>query len=705
MPLQGEKAVRGRLRGLRRQARKGEAVQLRMQGPKAKESAAVEGQEKDFPWHGLDTETVEGKAVLVCTEETALEFPRSFRQILDWLFGHKYARFVAYNVDYDARALLAYLPKKYLRDLAMRDRTTIHIRPVRGIKCKCKPELRDYHADGTFDVIKRGRTDSRCTRIHYLPSKELQITRDNRSIYLYDAFQFFQGSLAKTAQTVLGLEKIDVPESWYLDFGARLRDPKTRAKVIEYCQHDARLALGLQKVVGSAFEEAGFSFDRPLSPGYIASQFFKGRSRNPNPSENTIFRLSFYGGRIEVWQRGRIGSCTGYDIRSAYPSVLADLIDPRGGRCERTDSVSEDALYGSYLITVETHEPLLPYRPFRGPIIYPVGTWTDWYSLPQLRMLERRGIHYTIRASWEVLREKADSLLFPEIPEWYVRRQKSPGLNLGYKLILNASYGKIAQKTRIWAKRTRGRVEVGDSWHNGNLWKRIEVGGGMSDYALAAHITASTQVKLIETALLDPENVVLLATDGILFRGEGPKVPGCGSKLGEWEGPTKRVDAIVIGAGVYATRKGDKWISRSRGFKLGRRSVPEILDTDSTWIEVPSLRADTLAEAARRGDYKRMNVLRSIVQRKNVNADNKRSWKGDFSAAKDCAKVRHLSDPWAIIEDFGTSVRRLKMQDRLPNILREEFTERKRKKNGREKGKRAGGKRGAARIRGTARHG
>src|SRR3989304_6034605 len=81
----------------------------------------------------LDTETVKGKAILVTLagpggKTVALEWPKSFQGAARWIAGYADG-FMTYNMDYDARALLKFLPRKSL--IALYRDETVKVRDWR----------------------------------------------------------------------------------------------------------------------------------------------------------------------------------------------------------------------------------------------------------------------------------------------------------------------------------------------------------------------------------------------------------------------------------------------------------------------------------------------------------------------------------------------------------------------------------------------
>ena len=65
---------------------------------------------------GCDTETDSGKAILITTPTRHAEVS-SWRECMTFLFDHEGDDFVFFNMNYDARAVCSYLPKRALKEL------------------------------------------------------------------------------------------------------------------------------------------------------------------------------------------------------------------------------------------------------------------------------------------------------------------------------------------------------------------------------------------------------------------------------------------------------------------------------------------------------------------------------------------------------------------------------------------------------------
>lgn len=595
-------------------------------------------------WRGLDTETdPKGKCVLLGSDLGTVDFPRSLLQALRWLEarGEFYA---AFNSDFDLRALL---------------RLDVGARRLLSL---------NYHG---FSRLRHGVT------LSYIPNKEALFTLPGKrrpSVRIYNTSTFFQGhSLASAAWETLRREKGKIPEEWYRSIVERLRDPETAPLLREYCQLDATLARDLMRTLDKSFTAAGVDFRRPISPGYCAAQYFRSRLPKPPPTAEQIpFQWSYYGGRIEVWRRGKCGPLTCYDLKSAYPAALAGA--PYPTRPRRVERWGEEAAYGAYLALVRVPDfPALPYRSAgEDTISYPIGTWIDWYTRPHLLALRAAGGDFFPLIGFECPGSKERLEL--GIAEMYARRKSEPALSLAYKLLLNACYGKLCERTETWARVRRGRVNGATRVHEGVLYERGERSGSLTNFILGSYITASTQARLVQAALLAPESVVTLSTDGIAFAGEGPYMPLRGSRLGDWDLAGRYSDSLVVAPGIYTLRDESGWSDKRRGLsKHSGPSLHQILNTDADRIPVPVMRADSIAECAARGKFEALNTLREATIEKSLNGDTKREWDRPAWSGRDLLRSEIRSEPVLVLETPAESRRRLRRQGRLPYVLWVDF--------------------------------
>jgi len=560
---------------------------------------------------GLDTETVDGRAVLICTPDREC-FPSGWGEV--WQFLQEHTDYVTFNVSYDARAILAYLSGKAL--LALREGRT---------------------------ATYRGWT------IVYVPRKRLSITKGNRTVNFWDVYPYFESSLDDAANKWLGARKLRIPKAWLRDMSKPLARPRDRAKVVKYCKRDAGLTQGLWELVAEQYEGLGIDPYRAASPASLATRAFPDSYKHGDVPGfvQGIFRKSYYGGRTEIYMRGNVGRAFCYDIHSAYPSALASMTDPactEPVRCEPGQKCARPgAAYGSYKTRVwippETHIGPVPFRPARGPLIYPAGVLTTWITKPELALLETCGFRHEILDGLELLLTQAPRPLFPDIVKYYKMRREVPAVSHAVKKTLNSIYGKLAETRNINVPVRNKRPPRNARMVNGKLCVKTEIPTKHTHFAVAGAITGEIRVRLYQAMLTKPRAIVAVHTDGIVSTRKLPIETG--DALGDWGLEHVPDQAIVIGCGVYLYKTGSKWTERTRGLHLDR-SMRELRRCSSSYGRFRLRHANTLADAARTG-WQTLNRMETIEKRVNANMDSKRSWPGDWESFADVFKYRQVS--------------------------------------------------------------
>jgi hypothetical protein len=211
----------------------------------------------------------------------------------------------------------------------------------------------------------------------------------------------------------------------------------------------------------------------------------------------------------------------------------------------------------------------LPYRTRSGSIMFPphvhgyymrdhvIAAFEHYDTFMASKRLMDFSIHreapeIKLGGAW-IFHVGTDEKPLARIKEWFdyrallVRADKKDARGQVIKLIINAVYGKFAQRIRRRGKPPKF----------GSLW-------------FAAAITAGTQRKLMEAALTSPDAIIAFATDGI-YSSKPLAVPVPPEKiLGEWE-MTKGEKGSFIQSGVYVVHLLDKEgkveiKAKSRGF-------------------------------------------------------------------------------------------------------------------------------------------
>ena len=211
---------------------------------------------------GFDTETLNGKLYLICLSDNIGEYTdrlyidindtlteeETIEKILKFLTKKELLKYQKwfYNIDYDFRALLRWLPEHNLSEL-----------------------------------YQDGKTTYKTYIISYLLKKFFKISSNKMSFIFYDIMQFYTGGLDKNAKQYLGQQKdnkidssiLGVNKKYWLD---NLRD------VIKYCVQDCKITAGLANLFYSdLWDKIEFNPKKPYSAGSISQEFFINNSYLP----------------------------------------------------------------------------------------------------------------------------------------------------------------------------------------------------------------------------------------------------------------------------------------------------------------------------------------------------------------------------------------------------------------------------------------
>jgi hypothetical protein len=577
---------------------------------------------------GFDTETQGGAAVLLgvgwgAAEGETYDFPPNLSRAAQWLAAfapNGTEEFVAWNLDYDARALLAL-----------------------GVG---RPALRRlYYLTGC---------ESQGWKISYIPGKVFRLSKGGRRVAIYDAMQYYGGGLDRTAKRVLGADagKDPIPRAWYTKMGDLLRGGGAKAERIRrYCIRDAALACQLWERMAGSYRACGIEPSQPLSPATLAGRHFRKRIRwRCTKAEQDVFYQTYYGARIELWRQGRVGAWRGHDIHSAYPAALATLPDPTGGQFRRRGPLkrrSPDALYGAYDVVVDVppDAPVCPF-PVRTPrgLVYPWGVWRCWIDGETLDAYPQ--YVQTILGGYEIT--GAYRPLLPEMADLFARRKVDPDASLAIKLLMNSSYGKIAQKLDVW--RPADRIGPGIVMIDDEPYERRTQLGRLTHFAVAAATTARCRIAVQRAAALAPHRVIAIATDAVYYSGTSP-VRGLdsGDALGEWDHGSGGSDSVWVQPGVYTLKVGGEWREKSRGFRSKRKLI-DALRTSRGHATLPISAVETLGEWVVRGlPPEAFNIIRNVSRRLDPNSDFKRSWDGEpWRRCRDLLDGQQRSTPLCV---------------------------------------------------------
>ncbi len=530
---------------------------------------------------GLDTEAYgTGECFMICTSlgdtYTPEEFPLCF-------FTRKYRqqKFVAYNLSYDEGALLQHLPAIGLKWLQL------------GYDI--------IYKDFLYNIISK---------------KCLSIRKGRNSIHIYDMYNFYHGTLNYNAEKYLGQKKINIETIKFTPKYVK----NNWTKISDYCIQDSILVWELAKLLISKFEKYGVYPRKLYSTAYISYQYFSKACHYVTVDKLWLddkkavdyAMKSYNGGKFEVTEKG-CGYFYEYDIVSAYPAEIANLIDITYARVVWSKKYRKGAVYAfikcKIKIPMETHSPVaVKYGTVNT---YPAGEFEKVITKKEYDYLIRNNCDVTIldavwlHCDYKSYPYRHEIRKLVKLKEVYKKNNLELDLQT-IKIFLNSLYGKFCQLIPIQAH-----------YKASTCWQPL----------YASIITANVRLRVTELQNRYSD-ITAVHTDSVISKTQIPGLTGEG--LGNW---VKEIEGqgVVIGSGIYQIRDKVKF----RGFKPNK-SLLDMIDVDSKTIDMKETHAYSWKEIAFHNWSKDLiNRFQEIPRKISVNFDRKRLWLDDYNTFRE----------------------------------------------------------------------
>lgn len=331
----------------------------------------------------------------------------------------------------------------------------------------------------------------------------------------------------------------------------------------EYCRIECDMLAELMEVFRSHAHHAGIRPRNWAGAGKLAEALHRHYQTPkraqvaewvPSPSVLEFAQAAYYGGRFEITRTGLIeGPIYEYDIVSAYPAAMQRLPCLEHGKWEtctgkQLQALPADSLFVARLKFDHPNRPLLcglPVRKKDGRLVWPSRGGGIYWS-PEIQAAQKLGCVPRYSGGW-VYRRQCECGTFSWVDEKFQFRKElkriNKGLGIPLKLAINSLYGKLAQR-------------IGAAVYQNPIW--------------AGLITALTRATLIEAAAQAPDDILMIATDGIYSR--KPLTLPIGEELGQFETSPPYAWIFLVQPGVY-------WLpgkSKTRGINLAqlRKAAP-----------------------------------------------------------------------------------------------------------------------------------
>jgi len=494
---------------------------------------------------GLDFETMLGYGLLLADSDGQYITSPNPKNLYNFLLRpelHDTNNFF-YNIRYDFNALI-----KTLAGPAFKELYNVG-----------KVKLPDYLKPGYTLTIK------------FVPAKRFELSHTNgsrsgktyRHNVFYDLQQFYEMSLKEAGKKYSTLRKTG--DNFDMDkLGADLTYWQTHyPDIVKYCIQDCKVTADLAtRLQDTCKSRLGFYPKSYISKAGVAVEYLLRETYNPDVKlikrqALDLAAAGYSGGWFECMAKGHFDQLYVYDINSAYPKQLRDLIDVTTSPWKQVKSLSDEAYYGVYRAVVHVPDdplliPPIPYRSKQGVMLRPTGTFVTSLNKEEIEAY-RDHVDIEVISGYEYY---PDEIIYPfreVIDKLYGWKQTLSKADYEYALvkkIQNSLYGKTLERI----PGVRGKIVVE---HGGKLFNPI----------YADIITSGCQIQLWDAMMIRPEDVVGGATDSVMSQSK-LNLP-LSNKLGAWsldgEGSGE-----LLESGIYRVNDGFK----NRGTRQGCIYVP-----------------------------------------------------------------------------------------------------------------------------------
>lgn len=409
--------------------------------------------------------------------------------------------------------------------------------------------LRDFSYEALDQLREENWTFWGRWKVHHIPRRIFQLWNQETGDYvrMFDVFPFVQSSYVRwLAEWELApesvIERIYKMKQLRQHFADESADD-IRAYTFDEVKYMADGVARLkERVIASGFRPSSW-----LGPGAVAStalrryrvkEFYGDESEIETPADE-----AYFGGRVETSLVGMYpDKLYSYDLNSAYPAAMVDLPClacsawqwsnkwPKAGDIALIDiawSAEPGQRWGP-----------LPARPHPNLPLRYRSQGRGWYWFHEIEpWLDHPAYKWHLHDS-AILPQRCGHRPMEFVQELYAKRQelkrKGDPSEYAYKLILNSLYGKLAQS-------------VGTKPFRNLVWAGI--------------ITSRTRAKIGEILVSNPDDILIVATDGIYST--APLDLELGKRLGQWDDAGIYEWADIWQPGFYFL--SDEKV-RSRGF-------------------------------------------------------------------------------------------------------------------------------------------
>lgn len=425
-----------------------------------------------------------------------------------------------------------------------------------GLNYDVNMMLRDFGRRRLQELWVWGETTWFDYRVEWIPGKWFSVkhVKTKKRVKVNEVLGFFQCSFM-AALKKWGIETQDETMLTEMKASRSTFDDSMAEVIRTYCCTECELLVQLMEALRSALSDCGITLSSWNGAGSVAAAIFRQHNvkghihETPKPTVDPILR-AYFGGRTELFQQGPLGDVYQYDIISAYPFAATCLPSLANGSWRSSGRTSPSGeLSGIRLVEWKLPQSTIlgpfPVRRTGGRISYPLSG-KGWYHNVEVTAAQRiYGPNIVVSDGWDFIpADNAGGSPFAfvrELAEQKIEyKRQGHGGEKVLKLGINSLYGKLAQGKGYRDNRPPYQC-----------------------YFWAGEITARTRARMLELASQAPEDVAMIATDGLFMRSK--QSWDCHDVLGGLE-ETLIEDMFTCQPGVYHGYIDGKEIKKSRGF-------------------------------------------------------------------------------------------------------------------------------------------
>lgn len=407
-----------------------------------------------------------------------------------------------------------------------------------------------------------------------------------RTVYFYNLKNLFQEDLSTVAKNY-NIEYSKIGKEYHvIDRERFLQDEEYRRLVILSNEYDNKVLLEIADKFLDSFHTMTGEYPRTMfSSGSIARSYLTSIGLNTNfktmftkgVKSDQLLKYSmsaYHGGKIDSYVIGYVPKAYYVDITSAYPYALTTFPKPLSKITVRKGKRGLNQFFYAFIrcdIYIEDPEflhPVIIKSPITKGNISPYGylkdviiTKIEYDFLIQnnikVDVIDYIGVHHdnNIYPYRDLVHKLFDDRM-------KYKKEGNKPLEDMTKRIINSIYGIHYELTPEYEETDETIKQVG--FRAGDFFNPV----------IASYITAHTRTYISRIANNIIENggkIYLIMTDSIIYDGEITlDVISEEKELGKLEKPIEINDLIIIGAGRYEFKYGDKYTVKSRGFKVNK---------------------------------------------------------------------------------------------------------------------------------------